>query len=250
MLRRLRRALAGAVLVALVPSLGACRKTEREADGERARGPVVRSDPRRIVVLGSSTAAGVGPRDAEDAYVPRYAAILSRQFPDFTVVNLAVSGQTTYHVQPTGFVPPAGRPAPVVGQNITAALSLSPAAILVNLPSNDAAAGFSAAEQLENFARLAELAAAAKAAIWMTTTQPRDLDAEQVAIQRQVRDVILNRYGPRALDFWTPFASPDGGLRREHDAGDGIHLNAAGHTVLLDLVLRAGIPQAVLKSTD
>ncbi len=212
------------------------------------RDPVVRSEPRTIVVLGSSTSAGVGPKDPDDAYVPRYVAILARQFPSFSLVNLAVSGHTTYHVQPSGFVPPADRPAPAEGKNISAALALRPAAIFVNLPSNDAAAGFPASEQLDNLARLARLADDAQVLLWLTSTQPRRLAPAQVSVQRQMREEILNRYSPRALDFWTPLAATDGSLQPQYDSGDGIHLNGAGHSVLLKLVVGARIPQVVLGS--
>src|SRR6185369_13005919 len=133
--------------------------------------PAVRSAPKKLIVLGSSTSAGTGPSDSGDAYVPRYQAYLARQFPDFRLVNLAVGGQTTYHIQPNGFVPPAQRPAPAIGHNISAALALQPDALLVNLPSNDAAADIPAAEQLDNFARVAQLAHDAHVELWLTTTQ-------------------------------------------------------------------------------
>jgi len=242
-MRSLWRVFATALFVAL--GVG-CAKSERRADAELASGPVVRSAPQRIVVLGSSTSAGTGPRDPEDAYVPRYRALLARRFPDFTLSNLAVGGQTTYEIQPTGFVPPPNRPAPVVGHNIRAALAQHPAAIIVNLPSNDAAENFSATEQLENFARVAQAAAEAGVLLWVTTTQPRNFSAAQIAIQREVRSAILNRYSPRSLDFWTPFAAADGTIKPEYGAGDGIHLNAQAHSILLKLVLAAKVPEAVL----
>jgi lysophospholipase L1-like esterase len=163
-------------------------------------------------------------------------------------VNLAVSGQTTYHIQPTGFTPPANRPLPAEGHNISAALARGPAAVLVNLPSNDSAANIPAAEQLDNLARVARLAEAAKVPLWMSTTQPRNFAPPQIAVQRQVRQEILNRYSQRALDFWPPLAAADGSLKAEYDAGDGIHLNAAGHSILLKLVVAARIPEGVLGS--
>ncbi|HYP86652.1 MAG TPA: hypothetical protein VEQ59_00825, partial [Polyangiaceae bacterium] len=126
------RVIATTLLVAL--GVG-CAKSERRSDDELALGPVVRTAPQRIVVLGSSTSAGTGPRDPDDAYVPRYRALLARRFPSFTLINLAVGGQTTYEIQPTGFVPPPNRPRPVSGKNVSAALAQSPAAIIVNLPS-------------------------------------------------------------------------------------------------------------------
>jgi lysophospholipase L1-like esterase len=243
---RLRLPIACVLLSAL--ALFGCRaKAERSADAQLSRAPALRSAAKKIVVLGSSTSAGTGPRDPHDAYVPRYQAYLARQFPDFSLVNLAVGGQTTYHIQPSGFVPPALRPAPATAHNISAALALSPDAILVNLPSNDAAADIPATEQLDNLARVAQLASDAHVELWLTTTQPRNFSAAQVAIQRQVREVILSRYSPRALDFWTPFATTGGTIHADFDAGDGVHLNGAAHTILLEALVAAKLPEAVLQ---
>ena len=55
---------------------------------------VDRSQPGVIVVLGSSTSAGIGPRDPKNAWVARYQRYLAEQFPSFTLTNLAVGGQT------------------------------------------------------------------------------------------------------------------------------------------------------------
>jgi lysophospholipase L1-like esterase len=208
--------------------------------------PVDRDLPGKIVVLGSSTSAGTGPKDPKNAYVVRYQAYLAQQFPHFTLVNLAVGGQNTYHIQPTGFTPPANRPAPVEGKNITAALALQPNAIVVNMPSNDTAANVTTSEQLANFERVADLANAAHVLLWVTTTQPRDFgNAAQITEQQQVRDAILTSYAPRTLDFWTPFATAEGKTKPEYGAGDGIHLNDAAHAILLDIVVAAQIPQTV-----
>jgi lysophospholipase L1-like esterase len=228
--------------------VGCRERTEHGADVELAHGPVVRSAPQKLVVLGSSTSAGTGPRDPKDAYVPRYQAYLARRFPDFTLINLAVGGQTTYQIQPTGFVPPANRPAPAEGKNITAALALKPAAIIVNLPSNDAALGIPAAEQLDNFARVAKQASDAHVALWVTTPQPRNFAPAQAAIQRQVRRAILATYAPRTLEFWTPFAAADGSISPDYDCGDGVHLNAKAHTILLATVVAERLPEHLIQN--
>jgi lysophospholipase L1-like esterase len=240
----LRRHLAPLAYVALALALAGCSKKEERP--ELTEGKVVRSAAQTIVVLGSSTAAGVGPSDESDAYLSRYRELLARRFPDFKLVNLAVPGQTTYQIQPTGFMPPASRPTPTAGKNISAALAFRPAAVLVNMPSNDAAANIPVAEQLANFARVARLAAEAHVLLWISSTQPRNFAPGQIAVQKAMRSAIMDQYSPRALDFWTPFASASGRILPEYDAGDGIHLNAAAHGQLLQIVLDAQIPEAVL----
>jgi hypothetical protein len=51
---------------------------------------------------------------------------------------------------PTGYVPPANRPSPSAGTNITYAVNQDPAAIIINLSSNDISAGYYAYEFLKN----------------------------------------------------------------------------------------------------
>ena len=110
----------------------------------------------RVVVLGSSTAAGIGVSGSRFAWVNRYAAYLQTQRKGRTeVINLAVPGYTTYHVLPAAAARAAGRPASDTAHNISKALAYKPTAIIVSLPSNDAASGYSVAEVTSNFKALA-----------------------------------------------------------------------------------------------
>ncbi len=197
-----------------------------------------------IVVLGSSTSEGTGPKDPKNAWVRRYKVRLAKQFPNVTLVNLAVGGQTTFHIQPTGYTPPPNRPAPVLGKNITAALALKPSAIIVNMPSNDQASNYSLAEQLANYDRIANLTMSAHVPLWVSTTQPRDFDKlAQLNDLMQARDAISKKFAPHALDFWTPFAAPNGWIRGNYNSGDGTHLNDAAHAILANIVEGAHIPE-------
>lgn len=210
---------------------------------------MVASGPALIVVLGSSTSAGTGPSEPKNAWVPRYRAYLQRRFPAFELANLAVGGFTTFQVQPSDFIPPAGRPAPVADKNITAALALKPDAIIVNLPSNDAAAHVPLAEQLANYERIGDLATAAHVPLWVTTSQPRNFgEGAQRTLLTQASAGIKSRFAPRVLDFWTPFADATGRILPEHDSGDGTHLNDAAHARLVEIVAAAEVPEAVLRS--
>jgi lysophospholipase L1-like esterase len=104
--------------------------------------------PFRIVILGSSTSYGTGAVPIDSSWVNKYRTYLKSKNAQSDVINLAVSGYNTYRVLcPTGFVPPAGRPAPDTLRNITKALSYHPNAIIINLPTNDVAAGYSLGEQ-------------------------------------------------------------------------------------------------------
>ena len=199
-----------------------------------------------IVVLGSSTAAGTGPKDPNNAWVWRYKATLARQFPNVTLVNLAIGGLSTFELQPTGYRPPPNRPAPVEGNNITAALALNPSAIIVNLPSNDQANNYPLAEQLANYERIASLARSAQVLLWISTTQPRNFnDVTQRESLTQARDAITTRFAPRTLDFWTPFATTTGFIKASYNSGDDTHLNDEAHAVLAGIVEAAHIPQEI-----
>jgi lysophospholipase L1-like esterase len=201
--------------------------------------------PSSIAVLGSSTAAGFGLSDPGTAWVARYAAHLAAEHPGFGVVNLAVPGYTTYQVLPTGTTNPAGRPDVDEAHNVTAALAGKPRAIVVNLPSNDAAFGYTVDETMKNLGVVAKAAAGAGALVWVCTSQPRDLDAEGLALLEGLRDRTQAEYAEHAIDFWTPLAAPGGAPLPEYNVGDGIHPNAEGHRLLFEQVKLAAIPAAV-----
>lgn len=197
--------------------------------------------PLTVVVLGSSTAAGFGLDDPADGWVERFGADLAERRPGSEVVNLAVPGFTTFAVLPTDAEVPEGRPVPDPDHNIEAALALEPDAVIVNLPSNDASSGVPVDEQMANFATVVAAAEEVDVPVWVTTTQPRDLDDVGRADLAEVRDALLATYGDRAIDVWTGLADGSGRLRPEFDVGDGIHLTPAGHDVLLRSVEAAGI---------
>lgn len=199
----------------------------------------------RIVVLGSSTAYGAGASPIDSAWVNRFRQHLQTLNPANEVINLAIGGYSTYKLLPTGFPAPAGRPLPDTAANITRALALQPNAVIVNLPSNDAVLGVGVAEQLRNFDTIVGRAQAAKVPVWLSTTQPRNFGAAQIAVQLAMRDSILARYGTKAINFFDDIAVPDGTINPQYNSGDGIHLNNAGHARLLQRVLEKDLPGAL-----
>ena len=204
----------------------------------------------RIVVIGSSTAAGAGASPVDSAWVNRYRSSLYQYNLANKVFNLARGGYNTYHLMPSDAVPPANRPVPDTLRNITRALSLNPQAIIINLPSNDAAAGYTAEEQLNNFDTIIHTARNAGVPIWVCTTQPRNFSASQVAIQELVRDSILAKYGQQAINFWNGVATSDGYIDPFFDSGDGIHLNNPGHALLFNRVRDKAIPISLAELPD
>ena len=192
-----------------------------------------------IIVLGSSTAYGTGPSDPDNAWVNRYTEFIEMAFPGYTVYNLAVPGQTTYHIMPDDYEPPANRPSPNPGGNITLALSVDPTAIIINLPSNDAYYGYSVAEQLANYDTILALTTPLDIPVWISTTQPRNLSSSGRQNLMIMRDSTFARFDDKAIDFWNGLAETDGTIIWYLDAGDGVHLNDDGHEILYNRVIAA-----------
>lgn len=242
--------------VAAFACFDACDSSGGASGAARSSASTAKSSARGvIVVLGSSTAAGQGPRRESNAWVERYRAHLEREFPGFELINLAVGGYTTYHIQPSDYAPPPNRPVPDKKRNISSALAAKPDAIIVNMPSNDQQHGFATAEQLTNYERVAGLAKQKGVLFWVATSQPRNFTGDQPDVLRakraglfEARDELLRKYPGRTLDFWTTFANPDGALKRDFDSGDGTHLNDAAHALLVQRVINARIPEAILAS--
>jgi lysophospholipase L1-like esterase len=188
----------------------------------------------KIVVLGSSTAYGTGASPIDSSWVNKYKTYVKTKHPQNIIINLATLGLTTYHVLcPTGFVPPPNRPFPVdVDRNITKALTYNPDAIIINLPTNDIGLGIPQQESKDNYERTMRLADSANIPVWVTTTQPRNTLSPQERIYlMEFRDWTYQRFGAKAIDFWTDVANPDGTINFFYSAGDNVHVNNNGHTL-------------------
>lgn len=195
----------------------------------------------RIVVIGSSTAAGHGPSSPDSTWVNRYRAYLKSFNPDNEVINLAKGGYTSYHLMPTDYSPPVNRALPDPARNITQALSLHPTAIIVNMPSNDVSSDVANEAQLSNFATFERLAKEAGVSIWMTTTQPVNFKEEyKRKRQLEMQGLMLQRF-QHPVDFWTGFDSTNQMLKQQFNSGDGTHMNNAGHRILFNRIVEQKI---------
>lgn len=199
------------------------------------------SDTVRIVVIGSSTAAGTGASTTDSAWVNRYRAFAKSINPANEVINLARGGYNTWRLMPDYFVQPSGRPAPDTLRNISHAIRQNPDGIIINLPSNDAAIGTGINEQMSNFIHMDSLAQVHGIPVWVCTTQPRNFAASYIQVQLGVRDSVLSYFGSRALDFWTGLANSQNTVDSLYNSGDGVHVNDAGHRLLWQRVVQKGI---------
>lgn len=204
------------------------------------------TQPFHIVILGSSTAAGDGVSDITKSWVYMYTEYLKTINPNYIVDNLAVAGTTTYDAQANDYTPPPGRPLPLIGHNITAAIQLHPDAIIINYPSNDVANYFTVTEQENNLRRITTRAINHNILVWVATPQPRNFfNATQINHQKQVYDWIMSYYRDKAIDFHTGFASATDSILYKYNSGDGIHLDYIAHQKLYRRVFKEDIPDTL-----
>jgi lysophospholipase L1-like esterase len=193
--------------------------------------------PYRIVLLGSSTAEGAAASQPDSSWARKFAHYVQSEYPACEFHNLAVGGFRTFNIMQTGFVPPDpwNTPdyQPVSGHNITRALELNPDLILVNLPSNDCNESIPIARQVANYDTILTYAASRGIQIYFTTSQPRSGDQAERTLLMQLRDQTNDRYGERAIDFWTGLADSNGDILPAYNA-DNTHLNNAGHAILFE----------------
>ena len=197
-----------------------------------------------IVVLGSSTALGNGADPIENSWVNLYASAIFQKNTKLDVVNLAKEGYTTYQILPTGTAIPDGVNETIdLDRNITKAIiDYSPVAIIINMPSNDTAEGYSVTTQMENYDILNTYATNNSVPLWIATPQPRNFSSNaKIQMQIDVKEDILLTYGKKAIDFWDGIANIDGTILNNLDDGGGIHVNNEGHAILFNRVLDKNI---------
>lgn len=197
----------------------------------------------RVVILGSSTAAGTGASVYDSSWVGRLQLEFRKNTaagnPDTVVTNLAVGGTTTYYAMPTGYTPPPNRPSPDPEHNVTKALSFNPTVVIVNFPTNDIGSGYTAKEYMDNLRFLYQYINATGARAYIATTQPRSqFTFERRQILWQLVDSINRNFGLFAINFWDDLATTDGqyNLKPEVNAGDDVHVNNLGHRLLFQRV--------------
>ncbi len=196
-----------------------------------------------IVVLGSSTSAGTGASPIDSAWVWRYEAALKAMNTDYEIVNLGVGGYSTFQIVPDNTEFDEGISETIdEARNVTKAITHNPFAIIVNMPSNDAARGYSADQTMANLKLVFDYGNANAAKVWIATTQPRNFSEQSlIDIQEFLAEEIQDVYGEYSLDFWSGIAGADGKILSDYNSGDGVHLNNAGHRILFEEVLAAGI---------
>ena len=186
------------------------------------------SDLFRVIVLGSSTAAGTGASTPANSWVGRLDSWLGTVSSDYEVINLALSGATTRTFRPDG----SGPPDPDTSRNVSRALEFEPDMIIINLPSNNVSQNIPVSTTMAHYAEIRAPIDAAGVPLFVTTTQPRNFNS--LARRQLLQDeavAVRNAFGANVIDIYdelTDFANNQG-LKVIYDSGDGTHLNDAGH---------------------
>lgn len=188
----------------------------------------------RIVVIGSSTAAGYGV-PADSAWVNRLKNAIKSDGRLDTIINLAIGGTDCYHGQPTGYRPPRGRNYPKTSANITKALSYLPDIVIVNYASNNYD-WLTNTEIMSCLKRIESVAYAKGSVCLITTTQPRDGFTTTARNKlRVIKDLTIQQFSTRSLNFWTDITNPlNNKLKSGLALGDYIHTNSKGHRLLFE----------------
>jgi lysophospholipase L1-like esterase len=201
---------------------------------------------KKVTILGSSTAAGfgvaIGNRDS--AWAKRLEASFKKNTldgRDTIIDNVAAGGYTTYQSMPTGYQPPAGRPAPDPNANVTYVLNSSPRpdVVIINYPTNDIVSGFAPVEMMTNLRFMFQQFTSVGIRTFISTSQPRNTTSSdnQRTLLRQLVDSIQNSFGYYSINFWDDLVTTDGtNMLRADLTPDGTHPNEQGHRFLFQRV--------------
>jgi acyl-CoA thioesterase I len=184
-------------------------------------------------VVGSSSVVGVGASPGH-GWSDLLAADL--QGRGVTLRKFAKSGSDTYAALPLATAPVANRPAPDPDLSIDTVLAVRPAVLIISFPSNDTAKGYSAGETVTNLLQLRQFATAAGAGVIVVSTFPRNLSAAGLDTLHEIDRQMGAATGPCFADVHAALASAAGDIAVAYAAGDGVHLNDAGHRLVFERV--------------
>ena len=215
-----------ALFVAAIVCCASCQKTPTNNTPQ----PVIIP---KIVILGSSSAAGDGAKPIDSAWAFRLQSIINQNGTKATFTNLAYPGYVTFQAMPTGYNY-ASRPAPDTARNITKALSLHPSLVLISFPTNDIADNYTDDEIMNNFAIMTHQLDSAKVQYILFGTQPRNFpDSTQRMRLKTLDDKIIATYTIHVNDFLGALSTSTYEINPIYSAGDGIHLNNSGHCLIM-----------------
>lgn len=212
------------------------------------------SQNKRVVAIGSSTAAGTGASSVDSCWV----SLLNNYYKcrlgiADSVYNLGIPGADNYRGMPTNYAPPATRPLPDPDHNVSKAGFLlkdipvaNNGAVIVNYPTNRYNI-YSIDEIMSSLQLIYDSAIINGNRCFIATTQPRTDGAFNTSeVKRKLADIkdsIINRFGTaHTINFWDGMYDPaDSSILDKYSFGDLIHFNNAGHRELFERVVAKNI---------
>lgn len=202
--------------------------------------------PALVVILGSSTAAGIGANPLDSAWAYRIQLMVNMYGTKAKFINLAVEGYTIYHAMPNGYSV-VNRPIPDTAANISKALSLKPSLVILSFPSNDIGNNYTSTEIMHNYSVISRMLDSAKVQYIILGDQPRDFPTyNQRYREKTLNDSIKNVFTIHVNDFFSQLSTDTYMIKPIYGAGDGIHLNNSGHALIMNATLSHPIFKTVV----
>lgn len=191
--------------------------------------------PSTWVVMGSSSAWGAGASNDSKSWV----GLLRKSdiAANASIQNIAMGGHSTYNALGAQCVVSSSRPKFSAAHNVDQALSLKPDLVILSYPSNDAAGSLPAVESAANLLLLRWQLAQKNSAVLVLSSQPRNMEPAKQALLLELDKLLKPVLGPCLVELHALLADSAGNLAQQYNAGDGVHLNDAGHAVIHDAVV-------------
>jgi hypothetical protein len=110
---------------------------------------------------------------------------------------------------------------------------------MISFPTNEIAYNYSDQDIMDNYAKLTHSLDSAKVTYIIFGTQPRDFtDAAQRMRLKTLNDKIIATYTWHVNDNLDQLSTSTYSIKPIYAAGDGIHLNNAGHLVIMNNTLK------------
>ena len=178
----------------------------------------------KVVVLGSSSAYGIGASVPDSSWVGRTKAYYKSRHQLDTIINLAVPGSFT----DSGV------------KLLPKALGYDPDLVLVSFPSNDIVADLGIPHYMRNLRKMYNTVTAAGKKCYISTTQPRNDPYNEYTL-KVARDSIVKEFPSNYMQFYDPLVAPGSYAINPLYSTEGTHPNDAGHRLLFQAVLAAQV---------
>lgn len=192
--------------------------------------------PTSAFILGSSTAVGTGATSGNS-----WASKFTTYYTTGSTFNRAIGGSAISNSAPTGYTIPTGwtdTPDPL--RNVTYAAENNAKLVLINFPSNFInQTNGTTANYMTVLAAMVNYCVNLGIDYRVFTTQPRTAtDAGRRQILKDTADAIIATYGSKVVNTFAELAdSSTLNIKSTYDAGDGVHINNAGHLYLYNQLI-------------